>query len=367
MPGPETSTQAELYMIAVILAGGSGTRFWPMSRRAHPKQMLALWGDKPMITQTFDRLAKIVGAHKVFVVCGPHLKEQIAQALPELVLKNLIVEPQARNTAPAIALSAAFAHARYPDEVVGVFPSDHYIGRPAAFAACLEVAARTAQDHDIVTLGIPPTRPETGYGYIRCTHVPSSNPEPQPVRAFVEKPDAQRALDYLDGGDYLWNAGMFFFRPSAMFRLMDMHMPKSAPHARAIIDLIDTPEQDTLLPLAFEKLESISIDYGIMEQAKDVQVVPAHFPWSDVGHWAALHEVQSTDDKGNIVHANAILNDTTDSVVHSTTERLIAVSGMQGVVVVDTPDALLVIPKSQAQTVRVLIERIKEDGQEDVL
>ena len=320
-----------------------------------------------MIAQTFGRLSSIVGAHKVFVVCGPHLKDQIAQALPQLQTSNLIVEPQARNTAPAIALSAAFAHARYPDEVVGVFPSDHFIGRQASFAKCVEVAAATAHKHDIVTLGIPPTRPETGYGYIRCTHAPSLSPEPQPVRAFVEKPDAARALEYVEDGDYLWNAGMFFFRPLTMFRLMDAYMPKSAPHARAMVQLIDTPQQAGQLPKAFEQLESISIDYGIMEQAQDVQVVPAHFPWSDVGHWAALHEVQPSDDDGNIVQANAILHDTSDSVVHSTTDRLIAVSGMSDVVVVDTEDALLVIPRSQAQQVRVLIDRIKEDGQDEVL
>lgn len=353
-------------MIAIILAGGSGTRFWPLSRQAHPKQLLQLWGNRPMIGETFERLAGYTPKEKIFVVCGKHLQNQVQDALPDLAPENLIVEPEARNTAPAIALATAFAKARFGEEVVGIFPSDHYVGKVKAFYRCLDMAEQTAQAHNIVTIGITPTRPETGYGYIECTTT-ADDDEAMGVHAFVEKPSLPLALKYLASGKYLWNAGMFFFRPGALFDAIHQHMPKSSPHLRTILEGIDTPKQDAIITEHFAHLESISIDYGVMEKAEDVWVVPAPFAWSDVGHWAALSEVKASDDADNVILGKAVTHETSDTVIYNTTDRVIAVSGLDKLVIVDTPDALLVLPKERAQDVRILVDKLKKGGHDDVL
>lgn len=318
-----------------------------------------------MIGETYQRLAGFTDESKIFVICGRHLVEQVSDALPQLAKENLIVEPQARNTAPAIALATAFAKARFGDEVVGIFPSDHYIGKVKSFYECLEQAERTAHNHQIVTIGITPTRPETGYGYIECALAPEE--DAMGVQAFVEKPSLPLALEYLASGRYLWNAGMFFFRPSALFSAMRTHMPNSTAPIGKIVESIDTTRQEETIEQCFAQLESISIDYGVMEKAEDVWVVPAPFAWSDVGHWAALSEVKDSDDADNVILGKAVTHETSDTVIYNTTDRVIAVSGLDKLVIVDTPDALLVLPKERAQDVRILVEKLKLGGHEDVL
>lgn len=351
-------------MIAIVLAGGSGTRFWPLSRHARPKQSLTLWGDTPMIAHTVARLSPTIPADRVLVVCGPHLVDQLRAALPDLPADQFIVEPTPRNTAPAIALATAIAHERFGDDVLGVFPSDHYIGDLDAFHQCLAAADKAARTGAIVTMGIPPTRPETGFGYIRY-QAPQDRSQragrPWPVAAFVEKPDAARALTYMDAGDYLWNAGMFFFTAETM----------QAELARNLPDMLDGVQriargQDTLAAV-FPTLQNISIDYGVMERAQRVEVIPATFTWSDVGHWAALHEVQHADSAGNVTHGDAIAIDARDNVIWSGADRLVALVGVRDLVVVDTPDAMLVLPRGRAQDVRLVIEQLKTTDRTDLL
>lgn len=347
-------------MIAVILAGGSGTRFWPLSRPERPKQLVRLFGERVMIGQTVERLASICGVERVLVVCGASLLEATREALPELPAQNFIVEPAARNTAPAIALAAAHARHRFGDEVIGVFPSDHFIGDVEAFAATVAQAVAHAERGGIVTLGITPSRPETGYGYIRRGEVLEQGGAWR-VDAFVEKPDRATALEYLASGGYDWNAGMFFFRPTALFGELARQLPDTHAAIGEIEAALGTGALDEVTRAAFARVDATSIDFGVMEGARDVKVVPASFAWSDVGHWAALPEVRAPDEDGNVVEARAILDEVRDSILLSTDpDCVIAASGVEGLVIVATPDAVLVVPRERAQRVRELATRWRE-------
>ncbi|MFW5968361.1 MAG: mannose-1-phosphate guanylyltransferase [Persicimonas sp.] len=347
-------------MISVILAGGSGTRFWPLSRRDRPKQLVALWDDTPMIRATVERVEQVSDGDRVFVVLGDHLVDATREVLEET---TFIVEPCARNTAPAIGLAAIHAQKRFGDEPIAIFPADHFIGGIEDFERCLHLADKRARDGDIVTLGIRPTRPETGYGYIRFEGGAPGSDElvARPVDEFVEKPTRRIAREYVASGDYVWNSGMFVFTPSTLFGEMERQLPEMHEAMMAIGEAIGTEREDEVTRERFAALEGISIDYGIMEGAESVAVIPATFSWSDVGHWAALDEVRPTDDDGNVVEANAHLVDVRDSVVFSENDdRLIAACGLEGMVVVDTPDALLVIPKERAQDVKQIVHDLDD-------
>ncbi len=354
-------------MITTILAGGSGTRFWPLSRKLRPKQLVRLWDDTPMITATVDRLSGVSSREKTFVVLGEHLVEPTQAVLEDV---EFIVEPCARNTAPAIGLAAVYALERFGDEPMGVFPADHFIGGIHKFEMCLRIAEAKANDGHIVTLGIEPDRPETGYGYIH--HEPATDgahiASAMPVREFVEKPDRATAEKYLEAGEYLWNSGMFIFKPSTLLAEMERQLPEMYRAMMAIKEAIGTDKERAVIEEQFANVQSISIDYGVMEGAEGVVVIPAAFDWSDVGHWAAVDEVRDTDKNGNVVDADALLLDVADSVIYSEgTDRLVAVCGVKDMVVVDTPDALLVIPKDRAQDVKAIVEKLKQSGRNEVL
>ncbi|MEM1350205.1 MAG: sugar phosphate nucleotidyltransferase [Myxococcota bacterium] len=358
-------------MISIILAGGSGTRFWPLSRRRRPKQLVRLFGDAVLLAQTVQRVAPLDHTHDPLVVCGLHLVDALADALPSLPRQNFLIEPAARNTAPAIALAASHvAHHHGEDTVLGVFPSDHAVTGHDAFTACVQRAADDAALGHIVTLGIPPTRPETGYGYIRLAEQPKSTPEaPQsvPVSAFVEKPDADTARAYLDAGSYVWNSGVFLFTPATLFAEYARQRPSELPALDALRAAVASEDRDAL-PAAFSAMEATSFDYAIMEGAASVRAVPATFMWSDVGHWAALPEVLTPDADGNITRGPVVTHETTSSIVYATDpSRVVAVAGASDLIVVDTEDAVLVVPKARAQEVKALVEALKRAGFEGAL
>lgn len=362
-------------MIAVILAGGSGTRFWPLSRNDRPKQLIRLFGERVMIAQTFERLARVVTPERVYVVCGPHLVSPILAAIPELRPDHVIVEPMARNTAPAIMLASAAIEALHgEEEPVGIFPSDHFIGQPERFAQTITHAYEEASRREaIVTLGITPTRPETGYGYILRESREEGEQEDArafDVSSFVEKPDVARALQYLQDGNYFWNAGMFFFRPGVMNAEFARQRPDMHVTSRKIVAYysehraLQESEAFERFDESFAELEKISIDYAVMEGARSVRVVPASFPWSDVGHWAALDEVCEPGEEGNVLEAPRVtLHDVKNSIIYSDVEpaRRIAAVGLDGMIVVDTADALLVMPKDRAQDVRAIVSALPEE------
>jgi mannose-1-phosphate guanylyltransferase len=340
----------------VIMAGGSGTRFWPLSRRARPKQFLALATGKTMIEETLARLSGLAPPADCFVVCGQLHAAPAARLLKGLPKSNVLVEPEARNTAPAIALACAHVAKRNPAGVMIVLPSDQHVADPVAFRSALTAAIDVAQTGQIVTLGIKPTRPETGYGYIRLGA--SIQPPARRVAAFVEKPDVETAKGYLSSGDYLWNAGIFVFRADAMLSAFARLMPELSAALAALTPTIGTGKYAAALKKQFPKMPAISIDYGVAEKADNIAVVPADCGWSDVGSFSALPEVRPLDARGNVVEGTAFVIDSSGCVVLGG-KRVVAVVGMKDVVVIDAGDALLVLPREKSQDVRKVVEALK--------
>ncbi|HLT29659.1 MAG TPA: mannose-1-phosphate guanylyltransferase [Myxococcaceae bacterium] len=343
----------------IIMAGGSGTRFWPLSRKSRPKQFLPLASDAPLIVDTAERLEGLVPGEAIRVVCGPVHAKATFRLLSDVPRRNIIVEPVARNTAPAIALAALHVAREDPKGVMVVLPSDHHVANPKAFRIAIRQAARVARTGALVTLGIQPTRPETGYGYIRVGAPLEKRPEANRVEAFVEKPDLATAKRYLKSGRYLWNGGIFVFRADAILAALRLHMPELAPGLDAIAEVLGTRKEAATLARVFRRFPSISIDYGVMEKADNLAVVGGDFGWSDVGSFAALPEVRSADAQGNVVSGRgAVVLDSEGCVVHAE-KRPIAVVGMKDTVVVDTGDTLLVVPKDRAQEVRKAVDAFK--------
>ncbi|MFZ5468130.1 MAG: mannose-1-phosphate guanylyltransferase [Myxococcota bacterium] len=347
-------------LFPVIIAGGSGTRFWPLSRKARPKQFLPLASDRPLIVETAARVEHISQRKDRFVVCGRAHAAAVKRLTKAVPAKNVLVEPVARNTAPAIGLATVHVAARDPQGVLAVLPADQHVRDVPSFQQALLRAAEAAKRGDIVTLGIRPTRAETGYGYIR-RGVPVAAGVDR-VQAFVEKPDAGTAQRYLASGEYLWNAGIFVFRADVMLAAFERHLPELAGGLSRIAAALGTRRYPKALAKEFPRLPSISIDYGVAEKAPNIAVVPGDFGWSDVGSFNALPDVRAADEAGNVVLGEgAIVLDSRSSVVLAG-ERPLAVVGMSDVVVVDAGDAVLVLPKEKSQDVRKVVAQLEQRG-----
>ena len=346
----------------VIMAGGSGTRFWPKSRHAHPKQFLAIGGETSLLRQTVDRVLGLVGIEGVVVVTGAVHAEHARAALPELPAENLLVEPTGRNTAPCIGWAAQVIAERDPEARIAVLPADHFIGDVPGFIAHLEAGFDAAED-EIVTFGMVPDRPETGYGYIqRGAEKRAARGKPIcAVERFVEKPDATTARGYLLAGDYLWNSGMFVFPAQVMLEELRAHLPELA---EGLAQLARDPGAAGEL---YPRLPSISIDYGVMERSRRIAVIPASFAWSDVGSWDAAKEVYPADGEGNVALGDALLLDVKRSLVDAQAGRLVAVVGLEDVIVVDTADAVLVIRRGESQDVKKVVKALEERGKKEIL
>jgi mannose-1-phosphate guanylyltransferase len=362
---------------AIIMAGGSGTRFWPASRARRPKQLLSLWGDEPLIHSTSSRLAPPIPTSHQWVITSADILDAVRAVLPDLPPSQIIAEPCPRNTAPCVGLAAALLQADAdaqgaPSPLIGVFPSDHLIRDLPAWHACLDAAFdAAAASPSIITLGIQPTRPETGFGYIEASSSPNGL-TPLPVRRFVEKPDHATALSYLGSGNFLWNAGIFVFRASTMLALIDRHLPSLSAGLRDLAAYWRTPQWPDAFARIFSTLPSISIDYAVMEPAAAqgaVQTIPASFTWSDVGHWGSLDEAAQPDPNGNITLGESLTLDSQRCVVAqlSSAKRLVVTLGVHDLVVVDTDDALLVCDRDQVQRVREVIDHLKASGRTDLL
>ena len=314
-----------------------------------------------MLEHTIRRVEGLV-SERVLVVCGAHLLEATQEEIPWLKGENFLLEPAARNTGPAVALAAVMAHKRYGDRVVAVLPSDHYVRDEEGFREQLQNAADAAQSGCIVTLGIKPVRPETGYGYIRYAPLDMITDHAHRVAEFVEKPNFEDAVHYLESGDYVWNAGIFVFKPSAMLAEFERQRPDDFARLQRIADAADGPDAQAVLAEEFSQMESISVDYAIMENAEDVAVIPVSVGWSDVGHWAAVDSVLEADKAGNLIQGEVIAVDTRDSLLFDATDGVTAVVGLDGVVVVRTDDAVLVIPRHRAQDVRQVVDALRARG-----
>ena len=347
----------------VIMAGGSGTRFWPLSRRARPKQFLPLASEKPLLVDTVSRLEGLAALGDTFVVCGQVHAPAVRKLVKGMPKANLLVEPVARNTAPAIALAALHVARRDPEGILVVLPSDHHVAKPSAFRKTLQAAARVAQEGYLVTIGIKPDRPETGYGYIRVGE-PLELPgkaagAAREVAAFVEKPDLATAAGYLASGDYLWNGGIFLFRADIILEAFERYMPELARGLEDLAEKVGGRQEAAALKKVFPKLPNVSIDYGVMEKADNIAVVPGDFGWSDVGSFSAISEVREQDAKGNVLAGRTSLALDCEGCVVLGDKRPLAVVGMKDVVVVDAGDAVLVVPKAKAQDVRKAVEALK--------
>jgi mannose-1-phosphate guanylyltransferase len=341
----------------VIMAGGSGTRFWPLSRKANPKQFLPLASERPLIADTAARLKGLARPADTFVVCGKLHARPAKKWVKGLVAKNLIVEPLARNTAPAIGLAALHVARRDPRGILAVLPSDHHVANPVEFKHVISDAARLAEVGQLVTIGIKPTHPETGFGYIQL-----GGPlygRARIAKGFKEKPDLATAQRYLASGDYLWNGGIFLFRADVILGAIAQHMPELSRGLEKIEKSLGKREYAATLAKVFPKLPSTSIDYGVMEKADGIAVVPGDFGWSDLGSFSALPEVRKADKAGNVVSGKGALVIDSKGCVVVAGARPLAVVGMEDVVVVDAGDAVLVLPKAKAQDVRKVVDALK--------
>lgn len=344
------------------MAGGSGTRFWPRSRRRFPKQFLPIGSKDSLIEQTAERVAQLVGWDKLIVVTGSEHAEHALRELPQLMERNLLVEPAGRNTAPCIGWATEVIRHRSKDARIAVLPADHFIGDVPGFVGFLEAAFDVATDR-IITFGIVPTSPETGYGYIEKGHElgHSRGCVYSEVKRFVEKPDLETAERYLDSGSFLWNSGMFVFPADLMMEEIEQHLPELRD---GLEDLRKSPDEiERIYPL----LPSISIDYAVMEKSDRVAVMPAAFAWSDVGSWDAAMDVYVPDELDNVVVGEAVLHEVQRSFVDSSANRMVAVVGLEDVIVVDTPDALLVVKRGRSQEVKKIVQALEESGREDLL
>jgi mannose-1-phosphate guanylyltransferase len=364
---------------AVIMAGGGGTRLWPVSRKKHPKHILPLLGESTLFQSTISRLEAFIPSSRILVVTAEGQAEELKKQAPDVPAKNFLIEPEPRGTASVVGLAAAVLAKHDPDAVMLILPSDHYIGNLDLFHLVMRAAAQVAIKDYLVTLGITPTFPSTGYGYIQRGAILSEKFDYPVYRVlrFTEKPDEERAREMLARGDHSWNSGMFIWRAD---RILD-EFARQMPGLRTALEKIGaawgTSEQATVLRSEWPRLKPETIDYGIMEHAENVAVLPAGgLEWSDVGSWDSLFDVLLPDQDGNvIVNSEHILLETHNTLVYSTActcagtseKKLVVTIGVDDLIVIDSGDVLLVCHHDQTQQVRQVIDNLKKSGREDYL
>lgn len=356
------------HLYAVILAGGSGTRFWPLSRHLYPKQLLRIMGEETLIQQTVRRVLRCAPASRVLISTNPAQADSIRFQLNEWkdeLRDNFVIEPEGRNTAPAIALAATELVRRDPEAIMLVLPADHIVSGNRRFQAAVALGTELAAEGLLVTFGIRPIRPETGYGYIQpnvgARLAQRRGLTGYPVARFVEKPDAATAARYVKAGHYYWNSGIFVWRASTILDEIAKYQPALARAMQKIGTFMSSGVADSRMAGAYRRLAPVSIDQGVMERSSRAAMIPVDFTWSDVGNWSSLEEVAPRDRSGNVITGKVVDLDSRNSIVYAD-RRLVATLGLTDMVVVDTPDATLVCPKARAQDVKKMVETLKQQG-----
>lgn len=354
---------------AVIMAGGRGERFWPKSRNSCPKQFLSLTKDgETMIQKTVKRLMPLVEAEDIFIVTNSAYIGLVNEQLPQIPAENILAEPCARNTAPCIAFAAAVIQKKYEDAVMLVLPSDHLIGYEDLYANTLKKAIKVSMEgNNLVTIGITPDYPETGYGYINFSSQTSDIvSDAYKVKRFVEKPDLPTAKEYLASGKYLWNSGMFVWKASAIMYNLQKFMPNIYEGALKIGESYGTAEFEEVLRKEFYAFTSESVDFGIMEKADDIYTIPGSFGWDDVGNWLAVERINEVDNDKNYIEGNVISIGSERTTICGG-KRLIAAVGVDDIIIVDTDDAVLICSKNSTQDVKKVIAQLNEQGRTDLV
>jgi len=348
---------------AVIMAGGSGTRLWPLSREKNPKQALRLIGDRTMFQESVDRVLPLFPITQIWVIAGPELTSLLHEQVPELSAENFIVEPEGRGTAPAIGLAAIHLRRKDPEAVMTVLTADHHIVDVERFRKVLVVAEALAKHGYLVTLGIEPVSPSTGYGYIEHGQSIGKTGGFSVFRVlrFIEKPDQETAEKMIAGGRFSWNSGMFIWKVTNILEEFERQMPDFYKELREVDSALGGSDYQVILPRIWSNVKRETIDYGVMEGASDVMVIPIEMGWSDIGSWESLVKLLTTDNRGNTTIGQHVGIDTTDSLVFGD-KRLIATIGVHDLVIVDTNDVILICPKDRAQEVREIVRQLKVQG-----
>jgi mannose-1-phosphate guanylyltransferase len=352
-------------LYAVIMAGGSGTRFWPWSRKKLPKQLLKLTGQETMITQTVDRIIGEIPSENIYVVTTSALAESIEKELSQIPAKNIISEPFGRNTAACIGLAAAIISKRDPSAIMAVMTADHIIEPPDLFLKALKCAEELATEKNaLVTFGIKPTEPSVNYGYIqRDEEVTNLHGFPvYDVKCFTEKPDRVTAETFLKSGKYYWNSGMFVWSVNTILENISALMPELSQGLERIGKSLETSDESSVISHEYEKFDNISIDYGVMEKASNVKIIEADFTWDDVGSWLAFERLNKSDNNNNTILGNHCGFDTHGNIIIGDSERLITTINVSDMIIVNTKDVTMVCNKNSAEDIKKLTELLKEKG-----
>lgn len=349
----------------VIMAGGTGTRFWPHSREAHPKQFLDIFGTgKSLLQMTYDRFAVFVPDDHIFIATNDRYEDLVKEQLPSLTENQLLLEPAKRNTAPCIAYACYKIASLNPEAPIIIAPSDHAIFNDAAFQKTIKTACDSADDEKLITIGIQPNRPATGYGYIKYK---SNSSDIKEVNSFTEKPNQKVAEQFIASGDYVWNAGIFVWSGKAIINAFEQHLPAMDGLFKQVASFFYQASERDVIKREYLQCEDISIDYGILEKSKNVHVVLGDFDWSDLGSWASLHGHGEKDTSGNVIRGEVFAYDVHDSLIIAKQGKLVVVQGLKSHVVVDTEKSLLICEKDNEAILKQAIADIKSQGKQEFL
>jgi mannose-1-phosphate guanylyltransferase len=350
-------------MFAVLMAGGVGTRFWPMSRKACPKQLLSFSGTKSMLQKTYDRIKPLAADQNILVITSEDLKKAVEKQLPQVPKENIIGEPEGKNTAPCIGLAATIIEEKTSEnEVMVILPADHLVSNVANFRKTIRAGVAYAKkSNSLVTLGIQPTYPETGYGYIQVDDKIATKEAKEifKVKTFAEKPNFETAERFIKSGDFFWNSGMFIWSVKAIKKEIDEHLPELGANLKLVGQYVGKSKFQKALSDMYSRTKSVSIDYGIMEVASNVYVINSDFQWNDLGSWEAVYNISDKDKNGNVCHTKKdLLLDATNNYFYSP-KKLIAAVDVEGLVVIDMDDAILICRKEKSQHVKEIVDYLK--------